>query len=101
MRDGDHRGLLDARVVERRVLERYATDPLPTGLDDVFRPIDDLNAAVWEDARDVARGQPTVAHSGWLPVVAGCDAMSSRLKVADRVPVVRQNFCLVISEAQL
>ena len=58
--DGDHGGLGDLRVRHDLVLQLDRADPLAAGLDQVLRAVDEPEAAVAVDGRDVAGAQPAV-----------------------------------------
>ena len=55
-----HRSLRYGLVPHRRVLQVDGAHPLAAALDDVFRPVDDLHAAVGVQRADVARREPAL-----------------------------------------
>ena len=86
---GDHRGLQDAGMADREVLDLDRADPLTAGLDHVLGAIGDGDEAVGIHVRHVAGAEPAVVihhlAAGALEV-AGQHPVAARLDLADRMP---------------
>ena len=73
VRDADHRGVDDRRVLEQRGLDLDAVHVLAAADDHVLGPVDDEDEALVVDAGDVAGVQPAVGEGrgrrlGLVPV---------------------------------